>query len=108
MTSFRTAALLLALTALPAYAQPDSGKVQPDRIDFGTVYTGTTIEASFLVFEAGTDPKIKFEVTAPEFLKVLGKTTHAQQVGPGHNFIGGSGGCTPDTPAAAAESSGGP
>src|SRR5437773_1815597 len=101
MTSFRTAVLLLALTALPASAQPKGGEVQPDRIDFGTVFTGTTVEASFLVFEAGTDPKIKFEVTAPKFLKVLSKSTHAQQFGPGNNFIGGSVEFILDTSAAA-------
>src|SRR5262249_30742799 len=62
----------------------------PDKLVLGTVYTGAIAEASFMVFDAGTDPKIKLEVTAPKFLKVIHKETHHQQFGAGNDFICGS------------------
>src|SRR4029078_7163441 len=83
-----------------AAAQPKTGKVQPDKIAVGTVYTGATAEASFMVFEAGTDPKIKFEVTAPKFVKVLAKEARHQQFGPGNDFVCGTVEIAIDTAAA--------
>jgi hypothetical protein len=94
----------LAFT-VPALAQPKGGQVQPDKIAVGTVYTGATVEASFMAFEPGTDPKIKFEVTAPKFVKVLNKETRFQQFGKGNDFICGTVEIAIDT-AAAAEHSG--
>jgi hypothetical protein len=89
------------LAASPAIGQPKAGKVQPDKIAVGTVFTGATVEASFMVFESGTDPKIKFEVTAPKFVKVLGKNTHYTQFGPGNDFVCGTVEIAIDTAAAA-------
>jgi hypothetical protein len=90
MTHFRGAVLLLVLSASPAFAAPKGGDVQPDRIAFGTVYVGATVEASFMVFEAGNDASIKLDVTAPKFVKVLNKSTHYQQFGKGNDFVCGS------------------
>ncbi|HEY8502949.1 MAG TPA: DUF4350 domain-containing protein [Gemmataceae bacterium] len=100
MTPFRSALVLLALAASPVSAQPTTGKVQPDRIDLGTVYTGATVEANFMVFEAGNNPNIKLEVTAPKFVKVLNQSTHAQQFGLGNNFVCGTVEIAIDTSAA--------
>jgi hypothetical protein len=86
-----TRILLAALVlAAPAAAQPKAGKVQPNKIAVGPVYTGATVEASFLVMEPGTDPKIKFDVTAPKFVKVLTKDARHQQFGPGNDFVCGT------------------
>jgi hypothetical protein len=101
MCRFRAVPLLLVLATAPAVAQPAAGKVNPDRIDVGTVYTGATVEASFQVFEPGTDPKIKFEVTAPKFVKVLSKDTRYEQFGKGNDFVCGSVEIAIDTAAAA-------
>jgi hypothetical protein len=100
MTPFRTAVLLLLLAAAPAAAQPKTGEVQPDRIDVGTVYTGAVVEASFLVFEAGNNPNLPLAVTAPKFVKVLRTSTHAQQFGPGNDYICGTVELVIDTKAA--------
>jgi hypothetical protein len=94
------APLTLALLAVPAAAQPRAGKTQPDKIAFGTVYAGATVEASFLVYEPGADPKIKFEVTAPKFVKVVKKETDARQFGNGNDFIAGTVELALDTKAA--------
>jgi hypothetical protein len=82
--------LLLALSASPAAAQPKDGDVQPDRLAFGTVYVGAIVEGSFMVFESGKNAEIPLAITAPRFVKVLHKGTHAQQFGPGNDFICGS------------------
>ncbi len=55
-------------------------EVHPDRLAFGTVYTGATVEASFRVSEPGDDANIKLAVTAPEFVKVL-KAIRPPQLG---------------------------
>src|SRR5258708_29428420 len=86
----RVALLCLAVVSVPAAAQPKAGQIQPDKIAVGTIYTGAIVEASFMVFEPGTDPKIKMEVTAPKFVKVLTKGTHHQQFGPGNDFVCGT------------------
>jgi hypothetical protein len=93
--------LLVALVlTVPAVAQPKGDSVQPDKIAVGTVYTGATVEASFMAFEPGTDPKIKFEVKAPKFVKVLNKETHYQQFGKGNDFVCGTVEIAIDTTAA--------
>jgi len=84
------ALLVLALSAVPAVAQPKANDVQPDRIPFGTVYAGATVEGSFQVFEPGNDAGIPLAVEAPKFVKLRHKATHAQQFGPGNDFIVGS------------------
>src|SRR4051794_26281489 len=84
------AALVVALAWAPAEAQPKAGKVQPDRLPLGTVYTGAIVEGSFLVMEAGTNTNIPFTVTAPKFAKVRHSTTRHQQFGPGNDFIVGT------------------
>ncbi|MGO9466625.1 MAG: DUF4350 domain-containing protein [Isosphaeraceae bacterium] len=94
------ALLVFALTAVPAVAQPKAGDVQPDRIPFGTVHAGATVEGSFQVFEPGNDADIPFAVNAPKFVKVRDKATHAQQFGPGNEVIVGSVEFSLDTSAA--------
>jgi len=64
--------------------------VQPDKILVGTVYTGATVEASFMVFEPGKNANIRLEVTAPPFVKILNKETEVKQFGMGNHFVCGS------------------
>jgi hypothetical protein len=90
MRPLSLAILVLVLCAEGASAQPRSGQVQPDRIAFGNVHTGATVEASFMVLERGDDKNIKFEVTAPKLVKVIKKNIDTRQYGPGNNFVGGS------------------
>lgn len=90
MTPLRTAFVvpLWVLLASPALAQPKSSDIQPDSLHLGNVYVGATVEASFLLREAGNDPKIKVEVRAPRFVKVRNKSTHVQNYGgPGKDFV---------------------
>src|SRR5262245_50527592 len=89
MTPSRAVALLL-LIAAPAAAQVRTGKVLPNQIAVGPVYMGATVEASFQVFERGTDDKLPLQVTAPKFVKVLRKAVRTQQYGPGNDFVCGS------------------
>jgi hypothetical protein len=77
-----------------------SGQVQPDRIAFGNVYTGATVEASFMVLERSDNKNIKFEVTAPKLVKVIKKSTDTQEYGPGNKFVRGSVEIAIDTSAA--------
>jgi hypothetical protein len=100
MTLFRLAVLVSVLGAGRVLAQPTSGQVQPDRIAFGNVHTGATVEASFMVLERGEDKKIKFEVTAPKGVKVLGKSIDTREYGPGNKFVCGSVEIAIDTSAA--------
>lgn len=86
---------LIALFALLLFsatsaAQPVSGEVQPDRLDFGTVYHGALLEGSFLVYEAGTDTNIKFEVDAPSTIQIIQKSMDTNEYGPGKDFVRGT------------------
>ena len=90
MSFFRSAALAILLLTSPCMAQPRTGKVQPDQIDFGTVYTGAIVEGSVLVYEAGQDANIELAVTAPKFVKILGKSIEARQFGPRNEYVCGS------------------
>jgi hypothetical protein len=90
MTPLRLAILGLVLCTGGVCAQPKSGQVQPDRIVFGNVHTGATVEASFMVLERGKDKNIKFEITAPKMVKVLKKSIDTQQYGAGNDFVRGS------------------
>jgi hypothetical protein len=81
---------VLALSAVLAVAQPKAGDVQPDRIPFGVVYAGAIVEGSSQVFEPGNDADIPLTANAPKFVTVRHKATHAQQFGPGNDFIVGS------------------
>ena len=100
MTPFRLAVLVSLLGAAGARALPMGGQVQPDRIAFGNVHTGATVEASFMVLERGDDKKIKFEVKAPRGVRVLGKSIDTQEYGPGNKFVRGSVEIAIDTAAA--------
>src|SRR4051794_30973310 len=99
MSPARVLLFALALVA-PAAAQPRAGKVTPNKIAVGPVYVGATVEASFMAFEPGTDPKIQFDVTAPKFVKVLNKDVRHQQFGPGNDFVCGTVEIAIDTAAA--------
>jgi hypothetical protein len=101
MTPFRTAALVLVLSAGTTAAQPKGGDVQPNRIAIGTVYTGATVEASFMLFEPGTDPKLALKVTAPKFVKILRTAVRTQEFGKGNHFVCGTVEIAIDTKAAA-------
>jgi hypothetical protein len=79
-------ALAFVCFSTSAIAQK-SGQVQPDSIKFGEVYQGAIVEGSFLVYEAGNDPNIDFEVTAPKFAQVLQKTTRHVEYRRVGNFI---------------------
>src|SRR5262245_53469470 len=70
----------LALAA-PVWAQPAVGKVQPDRLPLGTLYTDGIAEASFMVFAPPAEPKPEIKVDAPKFVKVLGTDTEAREFG---------------------------
>jgi hypothetical protein len=87
---FRIVLLVLVVCAGGASAQPKSGQVQPDRIALGTVHTGATVEASFMVHERGDDKKIKFEVTPPKLVRVISKSIDKQEYGPGNDFVRGN------------------
>jgi hypothetical protein len=82
--------LLVSLFAARVNGQPKVGQVQPDRIVFDKVYSGATVEASFLVFAApNADGNTKFAVTAPPYVKVLRKDTDISTAG-GGQFLRGS------------------
>jgi hypothetical protein len=57
------------------------GESQPSRLPLGTVYVGATVEASFLLHEAGNNPDIPFEILAPKFVKVLKKSKEVRRFG---------------------------
>jgi hypothetical protein len=90
MKPLRLAILVLVSCAGGARAQPMSGHVQPDRIAFGNVHTGATVQASFMVLQPGDDNKIKLEVKAPRFVQVIRKSSDTQEYGPGNKFVRGS------------------
>jgi hypothetical protein len=52
---------------------------QPDCLHFGTVYDGRTVEASIMVLELGNDEKLKLDVSAPKFVKVVSTKKHVQK-----------------------------
>jgi hypothetical protein len=89
---FRTASAITVwlLAVSPVFAQSKTADLQPDSLHLGTVYVGATIEASFMLREAGNDPKIKLDVRAPKFVKVRDKTAQVQNYGgPGKDFVNG-------------------
>jgi hypothetical protein len=73
-----------------ATAQPKAGELQPDRLSFGTVHVGATLQAGFMVLTPGNDANTKFEVAAPPFVKVLRTDVSTQEYGPGNAFVRGS------------------
>lgn len=90
MNSYRIAVAMLVVAVGQVCAQPKAGEVSPDRLAFGTVYTGATVEASFKLLEPGNNAQLMLGVTVPKFVKVLSKSTEAKQFGPGNDFICGS------------------
>jgi tetratricopeptide (TPR) repeat protein len=71
-------------------ALPKAYNVQPDQLAFGTVYAGSFVEGSFLVFVPGNNADLLPAVTAPKFVKVRHTATHIQHRGPGNDFIAGT------------------
>ena len=64
---------MASLLSLPmvGFAQPDAGKLQPNRIDVGTVCVGARVEASVRVVLAGNDiPGLTVKTDAPAFAEV--------------------------------------
>jgi hypothetical protein len=59
----------------------EAGKVQPDGLPFGTLYTDGIAEGSFMLFAPGDEPNPKITVDAPKFVKVLNTGTHRQEFG---------------------------
>ena len=90
MMPLRLTILVLMLGAGRAGAQPVKGEVQPDRLSFGIVHTGATVEGSFMVLQRGKDKRMKFEVAASKRVKVINKSIDTQQYGPGNDFVRGS------------------
>jgi len=84
------ALLAILFFSATSAAQPTSGQVQPDRLDFGTVYRGALLEGSFLVYEAGTDTNIKFEIDAPPTIQIIQKSKDTNQYGPGKDLVRGT------------------
>lgn len=61
---------LISLLIAPRGAAGASG-LQPTSVPLGTVATGTTIEASFLVFgNSATTAGLKVDVQPPEFVRI--------------------------------------
>jgi hypothetical protein len=87
MMPLRLTILVLMLAAGGAGAQPMSGEVQPDRLSFGIVHTGATVEGSFMVLQRGKDKGIKFEVANPKRVMVIKKSIDTQQYGPGNDYV---------------------
>jgi len=55
----------------PLYAQPDPGKAQPDRLDFGMVRMGATVDGSVRILKAGDDATgVPVNVHPPSFARV--------------------------------------
>ena len=84
-------ALLLAIglsltLAGSATAVPNVGKVQPDGLPFGTLYTEGIAEGSFMIYAPADDPNPKIKVDAPRFVTVLNTGTHFQEFGKGNGF----------------------
>lgn len=72
-------------------AQEISKGPQPDRLNLGTVYVGSTVEASFQLREEGNSANVKLEIEAPKFVTVRNKSTAVQEVGPkGAKYVHGS------------------
>jgi hypothetical protein len=63
---------------------------QPDRLPLGTVCTGATVEASFMVLATGGDPKkTALTIEAPGFVKVRDKKVIDRKVHDGDNWVNG-------------------
>jgi hypothetical protein len=85
------AALLVALLAGRVNGQAKLPVATPDRILFGTVYTGATVQASLSVRASpNSDERVKFEITAPNFVKVLRKNTYTRPAKVGAGLLRGS------------------
>src|SRR5215469_10526880 len=74
---------MASLLSLPTigFAQPTAGKLQPDRIDVGTLCVGARVEASVRVFLAGRDTNgLTVKTDLPAFVEVrrteLGKQNY--------------------------------
>jgi hypothetical protein len=100
MMPLRLTILVLMLGAGSAGAEPMNGEVQPDRLSFGIVHTGATVEGSFMVLQRGKDKRLKFEVAVPKRVKVIKKDIDTRQYGPGNDYVRGSVEIAVDTSAA--------
>jgi hypothetical protein len=99
MPRLALAAAFLALGPAAAPAQPKPIVSHLDRLPLGTLYVGAVAEASFRVVVPGSDPKTKFEVTTPKFVKVLKTDTVHQRFG-ADDYLTGSVWLSVDTAAA--------
>lgn len=76
------AAGLLPLLSAAAAAQPIAGKVQPDRIDVGSIFVGAKVEASARIFFEGNDATgLEADVQAPQFVEILRTRLDTQTYG---------------------------
>ena len=63
---------LLPLLSAAAAAEPVAGNAQPDRIDFGKIFVGATVEASARIFFERNDATgSSADVHAPPFVQIL-------------------------------------
>ncbi|HEV7280104.1 MAG TPA: DUF4350 domain-containing protein [Pirellulaceae bacterium] len=71
-----------------AFAQPAEGSSTPDRLDFGQVRVGATVEGSVNFFFEGTHTDgIPLQVYPPPFATVSSTRFYHQQFGPGNERI---------------------
>lgn len=71
-----------------AAAQPVAGTVTPDRLTFGRVYVGATVEASVRITAAGNDTTgLEVRTKPPEFLKVTETRLSTQAYGQLGTFV---------------------
>jgi hypothetical protein len=68
---FLLAAACVTGFAGTASAVPKVGDVTPDSLPFGTLYTGSLAEGSFMLFAPSTDQDLVLKINAPRFVKVL-------------------------------------
>jgi hypothetical protein len=75
---------------LPLPVEGLANQHQPDRLPLGTVCTGATVEASFMVLATGDDPKkVALTIEAPRFVKVYDKKVIDRKVHDGDNWVKG-------------------
>jgi hypothetical protein len=83
-----TVALIVVLAQpIPALAQVALDTVSPDRLTFGDVYVGSTVEASVRLFFADTDsPDARLLVKPPESIRVKWSEVGKQSYGTSGTF----------------------
>jgi hypothetical protein len=89
LTTLRFAFALATLSgASSVWAEPKDGTSTPDRLDFGQVRVGATVEGSVSFFFEGTwTDGVPLQVYPPPFATVTSTRLYHQQFGPGNDRI---------------------